>query len=156
MSRRVRALAGDPAARRVAVGIPDGDFPDRRVARLGVVVGFSDRWLLVPSAIASVATFVIAFSLQHAQNRDMRAIQLKLDEILRATARHELVKAEHLPDDDLTRIEEELIRARDEAMPPEPGVECPGRGIRSSFRQVESSQRTTPSREIVRMAPRLR
>ncbi|MFN2628422.1 MAG: low affinity iron permease family protein [Gaiellaceae bacterium] len=122
MSRRVRALAaatprlvGSPWAFLMAIFLT--------VAWLvwGVVVGFSDRWLLVPSAIASVATFVIAFSLQHTQNRDTRAIQLKLDEILRATARHELVKAEHLPDDDLTRIEEELIRARDEAMPPEPG-----------------------------------
>ena len=49
----------------------------------GFFVHWSDAWLLWPSAIASVVTFVIVFSLQYTQNRDTRAIQLKLDEILR-------------------------------------------------------------------------
>jgi low affinity Fe/Cu permease len=75
----------------------------------GLVAGFTDRWLLVPSALASVVTFVIAFSLQYTQNRDTRAIQLKLDEMLRALERHELVRVEQLPDDVLARVEQELV-----------------------------------------------
>jgi low affinity Fe/Cu permease len=83
----------------------------------GAATGFSDRWLLVPSAVASVVTLLIAFGLQYSQNRDTRAIQLKLDEIIRASAgaRSELVKLEHFPDDRLARIEEEIIELRDDA-----------------------------------------
>ena len=80
----------------------------------GVVLGFNDTWLLWPSAIASVVTFLIAFSLQYTQNRDTRAIQLKLDEILRAheSARTGLVKLEALEDAQLARVEEEMVQAR--------------------------------------------
>jgi low affinity Fe/Cu permease len=80
----------------------------------GVVGGFSTNWLLWPSAIASVFTFVIVFSLQYTQNRDTRAIQLKLDEILRGSdgARTELVKLETLSDQQLSEVEAELLRLR--------------------------------------------
>ena len=80
----------------------------------GVVAGFSDRWLLIPSAVASVVTLLIAFGLQYSQNRDTRALQLKLDEILRSssTARSELVKLERLDDERLAQIEEEIEEQR--------------------------------------------
>lgn len=57
---------------------------------------------------------LIAFSLQYTQNRDTRAIQLKLDEILRANggARSELIKLEQLSDSELTQVEDELLRVR--------------------------------------------
>jgi low affinity Fe/Cu permease len=82
----------------------------------GALASFSDRWLLVPSAVASVVTLLIAFGLQHSQNRDTRAIQLKLDEIIRASegARSELVKLEQFPDDRLARIEAEILELHDE------------------------------------------
>ena len=82
----------------------------------GLAAGFSTTWLLVPSALASVITFLIAFSLQYTQNRDTRAIQLKLDEILRASdrARSELVKLERLSDEELTEIEDEIVRLQQE------------------------------------------
>jgi low affinity Fe/Cu permease len=85
-----------------------------------IVWGFfdplGDNWLLVPSALASVVTFLIVFSLQYTQNRDTRSIQLKLDEILRATerARSELVKLERLSDEELGAIETEILDLRDE------------------------------------------
>jgi low affinity Fe/Cu permease len=86
----------------------------------GLFGGLGDRWLLVPSALASVVTFLIVFSLQYTQNRDTRAIQLKLDEILRATgaARSDLVKLERLSDEQLAEIEDELVRLRDEETGP--------------------------------------
>jgi low affinity Fe/Cu permease len=82
----------------------------------GFFVNFSDRWLLVPSAVASVIAFVIVFSLQYTQNRDTRAIQLKLDELLRGVGRTrtELVKLEQLSDEELAQMEREFDRLRDE------------------------------------------
>jgi low affinity Fe/Cu permease len=82
----------------------------------GFFAAFSDTWLLVPSAVASVVTFLIVFSLQYTQNRDTRAIQLKLDEILRGTerARSELVKLERLSDEELTRMEDEIVKLRED------------------------------------------
>jgi low affinity Fe/Cu permease len=61
-----------------------------------------------------VVTFLIAFSLQYTQNRDTRAIQLKLDEILRAHegARTEMVKLERMTDAELTEVEHELLELR--------------------------------------------
>jgi low affinity Fe/Cu permease len=81
----------------------------------GPLVGFSDSWLLWPSAIASVVTFLIVFSLQYTQNRDTRAIQLKLDEVLRGTetTRTQLVKLERLSDEELAQVEEELVELRE-------------------------------------------
>jgi low affinity Fe/Cu permease len=80
----------------------------------GVVGGFSTNWLLWPSAIASVFTFLIVFSLQYTQNRDTRAVQLKLDEILRTSdgARNDLVKLEMLTDEQLSDVESEILRLR--------------------------------------------
>src|SRR4051795_9094058 len=82
----------------------------------GAVGGFGETWLLVPSAAASVVTFLIVFSLQYTQNRDTRAIQLKLDEILRtnAAARTQLVKLEHRSDEELTEMEQEIVELREE------------------------------------------
>jgi low affinity Fe/Cu permease len=82
----------------------------------GFFAAFSNTWLLVPSAVASVVTFLIVFSLQYTQNRDTRAIQLKLDEILRGTerARSQLVKLERLSDEELTQIEDEIVALREE------------------------------------------
>jgi low affinity Fe/Cu permease len=81
----------------------------------GIAMRFSDTWLLWPSAIASVVTFLIAFSLQYTQNRDTRAIQLKLDEILRvqAGARDEFMKLERLSDNEITVVEKQIARERD-------------------------------------------
>jgi low affinity Fe/Cu permease len=84
---------------------------------IGFFVRFSNAWLLWPSAIASVVTFLIVFSLQYTQNRDTRALQLKLDEILRGTehSRTQLVKLERLSDEELTQIENELLDLREQA-----------------------------------------
>ena len=100
------------------VGTPQAFLAAILVVVAWLVWGFADRWsstwLLWPSAVASVTTFLIAFSLQYTQNRDTRAIQLKLDEILRANAaaRDDLMKLERLSDSELTRVEDEILRVR--------------------------------------------
>jgi low affinity Fe/Cu permease len=52
---------------------------------VGVLAGFSDPWLAVLFALTGAVTFVMVFFIQHATGRDMRAILLKLDELVRAS-----------------------------------------------------------------------
>lgn len=75
---------------------------------LGPVFRFSDTWQL--TTLASQATFLVAFLLQNTQNRDTRALQLKLDELIRSTtgARDHLVRLEDMSDNDLDRLQEEF------------------------------------------------
>jgi low affinity Fe/Cu permease len=83
---------------------------------VGPAAGFSDDWLLVPSAIASIAALLLVVLLQYSQNRDTRALQLKLDEVIRSVgeARVELLQVERRSDEELNEIAEEFERLRDE------------------------------------------
>ena len=67
--------------------------------------------------MTSVGAFLLVLLLQYTQNRDTRAIQLKLDEVIRAVgeARTRLIRLEHLSDEELDKIEEEFVRLREEA-----------------------------------------
>jgi low affinity Fe/Cu permease len=85
----------------------------------GPVFGFSDTWQLVINTGTTIVTFLMVFLIQNTQNRDARAIHLKLDELLRATprARNEFMEAE---EEDLDEIErEKAIVDRDDPAPPE-------------------------------------
>jgi low affinity Fe/Cu permease len=77
---------------------------------VGPFVHFSDGWLLVPSAVASVAALLLVVLLQYSANRDTRALQLKLDEVIRAVgdARTELLRLEHRSDEELAEIASEF------------------------------------------------
>ena len=81
---------------------------------LGPVFQFSDTWQLTMNTAASQVTFLIAFLLQNAQNRDTRALQLKLDELIRSTtgARPQLIQLEGLDDDELDALKHEFERVR--------------------------------------------
>src|SRR5476651_1052922 len=75
----------------------------------GPFFGFSDTWQLVINTGTTIVTFLMVFLIQHAQNHDARAMQLKLDELLRAgkSARNSMVDVEE-------RSEEELIQMKQE------------------------------------------
>lgn len=76
----------------------------------GPMFHFSDTWQLVINTGTSIMTFLMVFLIQSTQNRDTRAIQLKLDELLRSvkSARNELVRLEDLSDEDLDKLREEF------------------------------------------------
>lgn len=85
----------------------------------GPLFGFSTEWQLYVNSATTVITFLMVFLIQNTQNRDARAIHLKLDELLRATpnARKEFMEAE---EEDLDEIErEKAIVDRDDPAPPE-------------------------------------
>jgi low affinity Fe/Cu permease len=76
---------------------------------------FSDTWQLTMNTLASQVTFLIAFLLQNTQNRDTRALHLKLDELIRSVegARSSLINLEKLTDDELDQLEAEFERLRE-------------------------------------------
>src|SRR5213078_5322362 len=84
----------------------------------GPMFGFSDTWQLIANTFTTIVTFLMVFLIQNTQNRDAKAAQLKLDELIRALkgARNELIDLEKLADEDLTRLKQqfELVRKKAE------------------------------------------
>jgi low affinity Fe/Cu permease len=74
----------------------------------GPLFGFSDTWQLVINTGTTVVTFLMVFLIQSTQNRDSEAMQVKLDEIIRAigNAKNELLDLEELEEEDLDDIRE--------------------------------------------------
>jgi low affinity Fe/Cu permease len=79
----------------------------------GPVFGFSDTWQLVINTGTTIVTFLMVFAIQTSQNRESKAMQLKLDELIRATkgARNIVIEEEHLPEEQLERDERAYERA---------------------------------------------
>ena len=73
---------------------------------------FSDTWQLIINTGTTIVTFLMVFLIQNTQNRDGKAIQLKLDELIRALegARNKLVDLEDLSDEELKKLEKEFQR----------------------------------------------
>jgi len=86
----------------------------------GPIFRFSDTWQLVINTGTTIVTFLMVFLIQNTQNRDSAAVQLKLDELIRAVqgAHNALLDLEELTEDDLERLrdhyEELARRARDD------------------------------------------
>ena len=81
-------------------------------AATGPIFGFSDTWQLVINTGTTIITFLMVFLIQNSQNRDARAIHLKLDELLRAVggARTSMVNLESLSDAKLLELQHEFER----------------------------------------------
>jgi low affinity Fe/Cu permease len=83
----------------------------------GPTFHFSDTWQLIINTATTVITFLMVFLIQNTQNRDAKAMHLKLDEIIRALkgARNQLVDLEDLSDEELKKLEEQFQRLRTKA-----------------------------------------
>ena len=88
----------------------------------GPVFGFSDAWQLVANTVTNVVTFLMVFIIEASQNRDTKATQLKLDELLRAitNARSSLINLESLSDEEMEGLQRqfEALRRRAVSRPP--------------------------------------
>ena len=97
---RVAVLVGAPLSFLLAAGI---------VAMWGLtgpVFHFSDTWQLVINTGTTIVTFLMVFLIQNTQNRDSKAVNMKLDELLRSVkgARNRLVQLETLDDAELEQL----------------------------------------------------
>jgi low affinity Fe/Cu permease len=114
-ARTVVRTSGHPMAFGLAIGII------MIWALTGPLFRFGNTWLLVINTVANIITFLMIFLIRNAQNRESEAVQLKLDELIRATqaAQNTLLDIEELSEEDLDRIKarfERLARkARDES-----------------------------------------
>lgn len=88
----------------------------------GPLFHFSDTWQLVINTATTIVTFLMVFLIQNTQNRDAKAIHLKLDELIRSTsrARNSLVNLENLTDDELKKLQDEFTRLQKRAKLKEP------------------------------------
>jgi low affinity Fe/Cu permease len=78
----------------------------------GPVFGFSDTWQLVINTGTTIITFLMVFLIQNTQNRDMSALHLKLDELIRVNkeAHNKLLNLEDLTEEELAELKENFTR----------------------------------------------
>lgn len=81
----------------------------------GPIFHFSDTWQLVINTSTTIVTFLMVFLIQNTQNRDAKAIHLKLDELIRSVerARNRLVDLEEMSDDELDQLQKEFQAFRE-------------------------------------------
>ena len=98
--------AGRPSTFIVAVGII------LLWAITGPLFGFSDTWQLVINTGTTIITFLMVFLIQNTQTRDTEALQIKLDELLRAvdSAHTTMIDLEELDDEELEAIREDYLK----------------------------------------------
>jgi len=84
-------------------------------AASGPFMGFSETWQLVINTSTTILTFLMVFLIQNTQNRDARAIHLKLDELIHGVkgARNRIIDLENCTDEELAELEKEFKRLRE-------------------------------------------
>ena len=80
----------------------------------GPIFGFSDTWQLVINTGTTIVTFLMVFLIQRAQNKESKAIHLKLNELVAATqgASNHLIDVENLTEEEIEVLHQSLLRAR--------------------------------------------
>jgi low affinity Fe/Cu permease len=104
----------------------------------GPVFRYSDTWQLVINTGTTIVTFLMVFLIQNTQNRDAKAIHLKLDEMIKATprARNHMIDLDRLSDEKLRRLEAEYKRLCDEDETSGAGL----RGVKEEVKERESER----------------
>lgn len=86
-------------------------------AAVGPLFGFSDTWQLVVNTGTTIITFLMVFLIQHTQNKDSEAVQVKLDELIRAMkeANNALLDLEQLDMEDIDKLRKDYEKLAKEA-----------------------------------------
>jgi low affinity Fe/Cu permease len=104
-AKRTSTLTGRPVTFILAVGVI------LVWAVTGPLFHYSDTWQLVINTSTTIITFLMVFLIQNTQNRDTEALQIKLDELIRAQkeANNALLDLEEMDDQELDRIRETYL-----------------------------------------------
>lgn len=104
-AKRTSTITGKPISFILAVGVI------LAWAATGPLFHYSDTWQLVINTSTTIITFLMVFLIQNTQNRDTEALQIKLDELIRAQkeANNALLDLEELDDDELDRIRDTYL-----------------------------------------------
>ena len=110
LAKKASTFTGRPACFALALGIIVA------WAVTGPLFGYSDTWQLVINTGTTIITFLMVFLIQNTQNRDARALHLKLDELIRVhrRARNAMIDLSKLSDDQLAELEREYSRIKDD------------------------------------------
>ncbi len=115
-------------------------------AATGPIFGFNDTWQLVINTATTIITFLMVFLIQNTQNRDTKAMQLKLDELIRVTkgAHTALLDLEELEDSELEKFrlnyEKLAVQARENLRKGIPDTEAPEVEIQKNIDRGEVSK----------------
>ncbi len=99
-----------------AVGSPFASIAAVTVIIIWAITGpifkFSDTWQLVINTGTTIVTFLMVFLIQNSQNRDAKAVQIKLDELIRAiaSARNDIIDVEDAPEQELQKLQQDFSR----------------------------------------------
>lgn len=106
LANKVSSFTGSPYAFVLAISIVTGWIVT------GPIFDYSTTWQLMINTFTTIVTFLMVFLIQNTQNRDSKAMQLKLDELIRTAskARNTFMDLEDLTDDELKVIDEEFKR----------------------------------------------
>ena len=118
----------------------------------GPLFHYSESWQLTVNTLTTIVTFLMVFLIQATQNRDAEAIQIKLDEIIRAMrgARNELLDSEEMEEEDLVQLRANYLRLAEKAR-----QEFSGVGVHAEVPELEEKAgETTP--HLVRREERRR
>ena len=80
----------------------------------GYIFQYSDTWQLVINTGTTIVTFLMVFLIQNTQNRDAKALHLKLDELIHAIkgARNQLIDLEEMSEDELDELQSQFVKMR--------------------------------------------
>lgn len=81
---------------------------------IGLIVGFNNTWLLILNTVATLNAALMVFIIQNTQNRENKALHLKIDELIRVTkeAENELIAIEEMEEAELEKIKEKIYQRK--------------------------------------------
>lgn len=81
---------------------------------IGLFWGFNNTWILILNTIATLNAALMVFIIQNTQNRENKALHLKIDELIRVTkeAENELIAIEEMEEEELDKIKKKIFKKR--------------------------------------------